>query len=64
MNEQKKNSNWYIEYDYKVFDILNEVKFDRLIFSVARDFIHVEGPISHEYTEEDEKIPEWMKVVA
>lgn len=53
MNEQKKNSNWYIEYDYKVFDILNEVKFDRLIFSVARDFIHVEGPISHEYTEED-----------
>lgn len=53
MNEQKKNSNWYIEYDYKVFDILNEVKFDRLIFSVAQDFIHVEGPISHEYTEED-----------
>lgn len=39
--------NWYIEYDYKVFDILNDPRFHVLIYQVAELFKDCEGPISN-----------------
>ena len=38
-----ENNNWYTEYDYKTLNIINDAKFQTIIFKEVGDFGCYEG---------------------
>lgn len=49
MNSQDKN--WYIEYDYKTLNLIQNHKFSISIFKEVELFVGLEGPILKEEQE-------------
>lgn len=60
MNNEERN--WYIEYDFKVFHILNDSQFGSMIFKLAEMFGDVEGPMPD--PEEENSAPKWILEIA
>lgn len=48
-----QDKNWYIEYDYKTLNLIQNHKFSILIYKEVEFFAGFEGPVLREEQEED-----------